>query len=172
MKKIALLISALISTSVYAQFETTTESAKFGPGQVVTLEKTNQFDLIGHAVKVGDLMPSAQLMTSDLQPYDTSAESKKIKIYSVLTSVDTPVCVQQAIDLSAYIKAHGNEHKDIEFYAISADTPFAQQRFIKEHSLSGVTYLSDASEHQFGLKTGSQIQQLGLLTRRDRKSVV
>jgi len=164
MKKIAVLLSVLLSTSAFAQFETTKESASFGAGQIVTLEQSNKFDLTGHALKVGDFMPSVVLMTSDLKPYDTSAESKEIKIYSILTSVDTPVCVQQAVDLSSYVNSNDNL-KGIEFYALSADTPFAQQRFIKEHSLDGVTYLSDSLDHTFGLKTGSLIKQLGLLAR-------
>ncbi|KXO09282.1 thioredoxin peroxidase [Moritella sp. JT01] len=164
MKKIVILLSALLSTSVFAQFETTKESASFGTGQIVTLEQTNKFDLTGNALKVGDFMPSVVLMTSGLKSYDTSAESKKIKVYSILTSVDTPVCVQQAVDLSSYVNSNDNL-KGIEFYALSADTPFAQQRFIKEHNLDGVTYLSDSLDHSFGLKTGSLIKQLGLLAR-------
>lgn len=110
-------------------------------------------------------MPSAHLVTSNLKPYDTSGVSGSIKIYSVLTSIDTPVCVQQAIELSQYVKNNISNLENIEFYAISADTPFAQQRFINEHSLEGVTYLSDSVEHRFGLKTGTQIKQLGLLSR-------
>lgn len=164
MKKLAILLSSLLSVSAFAQFETTRENASFGAGQVVTLEQSNKFDLTGNALKVGGFMPSVELMTSDLKSYDTSADSKNIKIYSILTSVDTPVCVQQAVDLSNYVRSHDNL-KGIEFYALSADTPFAQQRFIKEHNLDGVTYLSDSLEHKFGLKTGSLIKQLGLLTR-------
>lgn len=164
MKKIAILLSSIVSVSAFAQFETTKENASFGTGQVVTLEQENKFDLTGNALKVGAFMPSVQLMTSDLTSYDTSTESKNIKIYSILTSVDTPVCVQQAVDLSNYVQSH-DELKGIEFYALSADTPFAQQRFIKEHDLDGVTYLSDSLDHTFGLKTGSLIKQLGLLTR-------
>ncbi|QUM86036.1 MULTISPECIES: peroxiredoxin [unclassified Moritella] len=164
MKKIAILLSALLSTSAFAQFETTKESASFGTGQIVTLEQSNKFDLTGNALKVGDFMPSVVLMTSGLKSYDTSAESKGIKIYSVLTSVDTPVCVQQAVDLSSYVNSNDNL-KGIEFYALSADTPFAQQRFIKDHNLDGVTYLSDSLDHKFGQKTGSLIKQLGLLAR-------
>jgi len=164
MQKIAILLSVLLSTSVFAQFETTKENASFGTGQIVTLEQSNKFDLTGHALKVGDFMPSVVLMTSGLKSYDTSEESNKIKIYSVLTSVDTPVCVQQAVDLSNYVNSNDNL-KGIEFYALSADTPFAQQRFLKEHNLDGVTYLSDSLDHTFGLKTGSLIKQLGLLAR-------
>ncbi|EGQ7990757.1 TPA: peroxiredoxin [Vibrio vulnificus] len=160
-----LIIVALYSTNSLAQFETTQESAKFGTNQIVTLEKNTKFDLIGTTLEVGDLMPSAHLVTSNLKPYDTSGVSGSIKIYSVLTSIDTPVCVQQAIELSQYVKNNISNLENIEFYAISADTPFAQQRFINEHSLEGVTYLSDSVEHLFGLKTGTQIKQLGLLSR-------
>lgn len=160
-----LIIAALYSTNSLAQFETTQESAKFGTNQIVTLEKNTKFDLIGTTLEVGDLMPSAHLVTSNLKPYDTSGASESIKIYSVLTSIDTPVCVQQAIELSQYVKNNISNLENIEFYAISADTPFAQQRFINEHSLEGVTYLSDSVEHRFGLKTGTQIKQLGLLSR-------
>ncbi|NGZ68899.1 peroxiredoxin [Vibrio aestuarianus] len=160
-----LIIAALYSTNSLAQFETTQESAKFGANQIVTLEKNTKFDLIGTTLEVGDLMPSAHLVTSNLKPYDTSGASESIKIYSVLTSIDTPVCVQQAIELSQYVKNNISNLENIEFYAISADTPFAQQRFINEHSLEGVTYLSDSVEHRFGLKTGTQIKQLGLLSR-------
>ena len=165
MKKIFVLLSALLSTSTTAHFSTTDANADFGDNQVVTLEKINKFDLSGDQVKVGDFMPSITLMTLDLKSYDTSFESKEIKVYNILTSVDTPVCIQQAMDLSNYVSNHASELKHIKFFAISADTPFAQQRFIKEKSLEGITYLSDSSKHQFGMKTGSQIEQLGLLTR-------
>ncbi|MBV1839601.1 peroxiredoxin [Photobacterium ganghwense] len=165
MKKITLVVSLLFSTGAFAQFSTTDTNADFGEHQVVTLEKTNKFNLSGEAIKVGDYMPSIQLVTSELKPFDTSSETSAVKIYSVLTSVDTPVCVQQAIDLDKYVSKNKTDLEGIEFFAISADTPFAQQRFLKENGLQGITYLSDSSKHQFGLNTGSQIDELGLLTR-------
>ncbi|MEZ9002759.1 peroxiredoxin [Vibrio splendidus] len=165
MRKLLVLAVAIYSTNTLAQFETTQASESFGINQVVTLEQNTKFDLIGSTLKVGDLMPSAQLITSNLKKYDTSNKSQSIKIYNILTSVDTPVCVQQGIELSQYIKNNTDDLYNIEFYAISADTPFAQQRFIKEHSIEGVTYLSDSIDHQFGLNTGTQIKQLGLLSR-------
>ncbi|MCX2790687.1 peroxiredoxin [Vibrio sp. Sgm 5] len=164
--KIKLLAASLvISTNAFAQFISTDANADFGKNQIVTLEKTNKFSLSGEGIKIGDYMPSIQLVTSELKPFDTSSDNKAVKIYSVLTSVDTPVCVQQAIDLNKYFSENQAELNGIELFAISADTPFAQQRFLKEHSLQGITYLSDSSKHQFGLKTGSLIEQLGLLTR-------
>jgi thiol peroxidase len=165
MNKLLLAASLVISTNAFAQFSTTDSNAEFGKNLVVTLEKTNKFSLSGEGIKVGDYMPSIQLVTSELKPFDTSSNNKSVKIYSVLTSVDTPVCVQQAIDLDKYFSENQTDLNGIELFAISADTPFAQQRFLKDHDLQGITYLSDSSKHQFGLKTGSQIEQLGLLTR-------
>lgn len=165
MNKLLLAASLVISTNAFAQFSTTDSNAEFGKNQIVTLEKTNKFSLSGEGIKVGDYMPSIQLVTSELKPFDTSSNNKSVKIYSVLTSVDTPVCVQQAIDLDKYFSENQADLNGIELFAISADTPFAQQRFLKDHDLQGITYLSDSSKHQFGLKTGSQIEQLGLLTR-------
>ena len=169
MKKIILATALCFSAGTFAEsketFSTTSETAPFGKEQIVTLNASNKFTLSGKAIKVGDYMPSANLMTSDLKPFDTSDKTNSVKIYSVLTSVDTPVCVQQGIDLSNYISKHQSKLKGIEFYAISADTPFAQQRYIKDNSLSSVTYLSDSSKHEFGMNTGSQIEELGLLTR-------
>lgn len=165
MRKLLIVAATLYSINAFAKFETTEDDAEFGAAQVVTLDKTTKFDLIGTPLEVGDLMPSAKMLTSDLGSYDTSAKSKSIKVYSILTSVDTPVCVQQAIELSQYIENNSHKLQGIEFYAVSADTPFAQQRFIKEYYLDGATYLSDSSEHKFGLNTGTQIKQLGLLSR-------
>lgn len=166
MKRIIYLLSIIVSTSTVAQYETTEDNGQFGFNQVVTLEKLNKFNLIGNGVQVGDYLPSAKLVTSSLQPYDTSTLSPQVKIYSILTSVDTPVCIQQAHELAQYVENNISDLNGITFYAVSADTPFAQQRFIREHDYSdSVTYLSDSSEHQFGLKTGAQIKELGLLTR-------
>ena len=165
MNKLLLAASLVISTNAFAQFSTTDSNAEFGKNQVVTLEKTNKFNLSGEGIKVGDYMPSIQLMTSELKRFDTSSNNKSVKIYSVLTSIDTPVCIQQAIDLDKYFVRNQADLNGIELFAISADTTFAQQRFLKDHDLQGITYLSDSSKHQFGLKTGSQIEELGLLTR-------
>ncbi|MFS1918040.1 MULTISPECIES: peroxiredoxin [unclassified Vibrio] len=167
LKKTAFTIM-LSLTAVHAvanNFPTTIETAAFGQGQTVTLEKHTLFDLVGTPIKAGDQMPSVNLLTSSLKQFDTTEQTGSIRVYSVLASVDTPVCVQQAIELSNYINTHSKELAGIDFYAVSSDTPFAQQRFINQHDLDSVTYLSDSVKHEFGYETGSQIEQLGLLTR-------
>lgn len=166
MNKVIILVFSIFSLNAFAEFNVTQENAGLGESQSLTLDKNTTFNLTGSAIKVGDYIPSLQLTTSGLENFETSSESGKARIYSILTSIDTPVCVQQASDLAKYIKDNTSELNDIEFYAISADTPFAQQRFIKENKInSDITFLSDSSNHEFGLKTGTQIKELGLLAR-------
>ena len=80
MNKLLLAASLVISTNAFAQFSTTDSNAEFGKNQVVTLEKTNKFSLSGEGIKVGDYMPSIQLVTSELKPFDTSSKNKSVKI--------------------------------------------------------------------------------------------
>ena len=166
MNKFHLIIfSALISNFAFAEFNVTQKTAGLGVSQTVTLDSIT-FNLKGNAINVGQYMPPMTLMTSNLKEFLTSNNNEKIRIYNVLASVDTPVCVQQSVDLVNYVKENSNKLKDIEFLALSADTPFAQQRFIKDHSLTdSITFISDSINHEFGEKTGTQIKELGLLTR-------
>ncbi|KEI69590.1 thiol peroxidase [Endozoicomonas elysicola] len=163
----ALFLSLVSSTFAFADFPITQENAGLGVKETLTLEKDTVFHLTGNAIKTGQLMPSMVLTDSNLSSFDTSKNSGKVRIYSVITSVDTPVCEQQSVDLAKFIKSNKKKLQDIEFIVVSADTPFAQQRFIKENGLekSQVTFLSDSIAHEFGNKTGSQIQELGLLAR-------
>lgn len=167
MKKTTLsaLIACFLSTATLAanQFSTVTDSAPLGIGNTVTLE-TAPLQLTGHAVKLGDMMPSIMLKQNDLSDFDTTAPSKNIRIYNIIASVDTPVCDEQLHELSDYLNA--NNTSGIDFLAVSADTPFAQSRFAKAAKINKqITFLSDAVSHSFGQKTGTQIAGIGLLTR-------
>lgn len=165
MKKLTFLACALLSSSVAAEFKITEQTAPLGQSNQVTLEGKTTFNLVGDSVKVGDLMPSAKLLSSDLKVFDTSQTNEKARVYTVITSVDTPVCVQQSVDLAKYLKENKEKFKNVEFYVVSSDTPFAQQRFIREYKLEGLPFLSDSVNHELGHDLGAQIKELGLLTR-------
>ncbi|MCC4821295.1 thioredoxin peroxidase, partial [Vibrio lentus] len=64
MRKLLIVAATLYSINAFAKFETTEDDAEFGAAQVVTLDKTTKFDLIGTPLEVGDLMPSAKMLTS------------------------------------------------------------------------------------------------------------
>lgn len=166
MKKLLLCSAiALITTGCaqQPQFPVSSLSSGLGEGNQVTLEE-NSFELSGQAIQVGQKMPGAILKDGGFGDHDPSQSSDSVRIYSIMPSIDTPVCEQQAHELSEFLEE--NEASNIAFYAVSADTPFAQANFQKEGKISEkVTFLSDARSHQFGELTGTQIEPLGLLTR-------
>ncbi|MDH5928105.1 redoxin family protein [Vibrio lentus] len=163
----ALLLTTTMATTVNAaDYLTTSDTAQTGKDNTLTLYYETTFNLVGNSLSVGDYLPSVTLMTNQNQPYDTTAKTDKVRIFSVLASVDTPVCNQQAQDLSNFVEANPELTKNIEFIGLSADTTFALDRFKKEKGLTDkLTLLSDAKDHAFGFESGTQINELGLLAR-------
>ncbi|WP_171381609.1 redoxin family protein [Vibrio europaeus] len=165
MKRALVLLAMIMSGAAYAGYDVTQQSAELGEDQNVTLEHSTTFTLGGHAVKVGDLIPAMTLANSALKPVETQG-SGKVRIYNLLVSVDTPVCVEQAVVFNTLAEKHAEYAEQLEFINVSADTPFAQARFISEQKLSQkVAFLSDSYKHEFGQQTGAHIEELGLLSR-------
>ncbi|CAK6716841.1 Putative exported thioredoxin peroxidase [Vibrio harveyi] len=160
------LISTLVmSSSVMAGFEITKDNKGLGFSEHVTLERNTVFSLVGTKLKKNDVIPEVQLTTSNLGTNNTIG-SGKVRIYNVLVSVDTPVCVEQSDRFHELAKNSSAYSDKIEFLNVSADTPFAQARFISQQGYGNeITFLSDSLSHEFGTKTGAQIKELGLLTR-------
>ncbi|CAH7151135.1 Thioredoxin peroxidase [Vibrio chagasii] len=168
MKKTLITLAALILTTTAgaADYLTTSETAPTGKDNTLTLYYETTFNLVGNSLAVGDYLPSVTLMTNKNQPYDTTAKTDKVRIFSVLASIDTPVCNQQAQDLSNFVKANPELTDNIEFIGLSADTTFALDRFKNEKGITdNLTLLSDAKDHVFGFESGTQINELGLLAR-------
>nr|WP_252724350.1 redoxin family protein [Vibrio hepatarius] len=154
----------ITSTWAHAGFEVTKQSAGLGEDQSVTLEYSTTFNLGGKTLNEGDIIPPMTLSTSTLDKVKTQG-SGKVRIYNVLVSVDTPVCVEQALAFDQMAKENGADGK-IEFINVSADTPFAQARFVADQKLSQeASFLSDSAKHEFGQQTGAHIEELGLLSR-------
>ncbi|AXN34817.1 peroxiredoxin [Vibrio coralliilyticus] len=165
MKRTLALLAMITTGWAHAGFDVTQASAGLGTTHSVTLEHNTSFSLGGHAVKVGDRMPAMTLASASLAPIQTQG-SGKVRIYNVLVSVDTPVCVEQAVAFDQLAATHKAYADRIDFMTVSADTPFAQARFIAEQKLSnGVSFVSDSRQHEFGQQTGAHIEELGLLSR-------
>jgi len=137
------------------------ESAQAGAGNTVTI-KGNALPLAGTAVEVGKPLPAALLSTTDLKPMNLADSSGKVRVISVVPSLDTPVCDAQTHELS---EKNGGLDKDVELITVSMDLPFAQKRFSDEAKISNVTFLSDYKSREFGNNNGLLIEPLGLLAR-------
>ena len=134
-----------------------------GEGQKV-LFKGSPLVLSGAGIKVGDPLREVQLIQTDLSPIGiTETKGKgKVRIISVVPSLDTPVCEQQTHYLSE--KNKGLD-KMIELLTVSVDTPFAQKRFAQDANITNVTFLSDYRDVEFGKTYGLLLNGPHILAR-------
>lgn len=138
-------------------------SAVAGEGQRV-LFKGSPLVLSGNGIKVGDHLRDVKLAQPDLSLVHivhTKGEGK-VRIISVVPSLDTKVCEQQTHHLSE--KNKGLD-KMVELITVSVDTPFAQKRFADEAKISNVTFLSDYRGGDFGKAHGLLLKDPHLLAR-------
>lgn len=138
-------------------------SAAAGEGNKV-LFKGNPLTLTGNGVKVGDPLRDVKVAQNDLSLVNI-AETKgagKVRIISVVPSLDTPVCEQQTHYLSE--KNKGLD-KMVELITVSVDTPFAQKRFATEAKIANVTFLSDYRGGEFGKTHGLFLEGPHILSR-------
>lgn len=115
----------------------------------------------GHESKIGDKGKNFTAVKTDLSEFTLKDAEKKIKLFSVVPSLDTQVC---AVQTKRFDK-EAVSLKDVAFYTISTDLPFAQERFQREHELVNTCFLSDSKELEFGKKYGFLIDDLRLLCR-------
>ena len=138
-------------------------STMAGEGHTV-LFKGSPLSLSGTGIKVGDPLREANLTQGDLSLVaitDTKGKGK-VRIISVVPSLDTPVCEQQTHYLSE--KNMGLDNM-VELVTVSIDTPFAQKRFAGEAHIANVTFLSDYRDAEFGKTYGLFLEGPHILAR-------
>jgi thiol peroxidase len=138
-------------------------STKAGEGHTV-LFKGSPLALSGTGIKVGDPLREVKLTQTDLSLINiTETKGKgKVRIISVVPSLDTKVCEQQTHYLSE--KNKGLD-KLVELVTVSIDTPFAQKRFAEEAHITNVTFLSDYRGAEFGKTYGLFLKPPHILAR-------
>jgi thioredoxin-dependent peroxiredoxin len=149
-------------------------SAAAGDGHTIFF-KGSPLALSGTGIKVGDPLRSVKLTRTDLSLINVvdTAGKGKVRIISVVPSLDTKVCEQQTHFLSE--KNKGLD-KMVELITVSIDTPFAQKRFAEEAGINNVTFLSDYRNADFGKSYGLFLTDPHLLARAilvvDAKNIV
>ncbi|HHT66555.1 MAG: thiol peroxidase [Caldicoprobacterales bacterium] len=121
----------------------------------------NPVTLLGNEVKPGDKAPDFTVLTGDMQPYSLKDAGSKVKIISVVPSLDTGVCEMQTLRFNN----EALELEDTIILTISVDLPFAQKRFCNAHSIQNVMTLSDHKDLSFGLNYGFVMEENRLLSR-------
>jgi thiol peroxidase len=117
--------------------------------------------LIGPEIKVGQKAHDFRLLATDMKEVELSQTKGKVRLLSVVTSLDTPVCDLQ----TQRFEEEASKLGDVVIYTISMDLPFAQARYCSAHNIKSLQTLSDHREASFGTAYGVLIKELRLLSR-------
>jgi thioredoxin-dependent peroxiredoxin len=120
--------------------------------------KGKPFTLVGPELKVGDKAPDFSCL-SGLDSVALAQTPAKARLFSVVPSLDTPVCSQQT---KKFDETLGGYKDKLACYTVSLDLPFAQKRFCSAESITNMQTLSDVHNHSFGQNYGVLIEGLPL----------
>jgi thiol peroxidase len=113
--------------------------------------------LVGPQLKPGDKAPDFACVSSALEVLNLAKTPAKARLFSVVPSLDTPVCSEQTRKFDKGVAALKDK---LACYTISLDMPFAQKRFCSAESISNMQTLSDTHDHSFGQNYGVLIEGL------------
>lgn len=133
----------------------TTNSAR------ITTLKGNPFALEGPQLKPGDTAPDFQAVDGSLQNVNLEKTGAGVRIFSVIPSLDTPVCDAQ----TKRFEDEAAQLKDVQIFTISMDLPFAQKRWCGNFGINHVSMLSDHRTGSFGSHYGTLIPDLRIESR-------
>jgi thiol peroxidase len=123
----------------------------------VTL-KGGPLTLVGPELKVGDQAPDFALVDKDLKPVNLADTEQSVRIFSVVPSLDTPVCDTQ----TRRFNQEAADLPGVQIYTVSMDLPFAQSRWCAAAGINKISMLSDYQSGDFGQKYGTLIKELRL----------
>jgi thiol peroxidase len=90
-----------------------------------------------------------------LQPVTLGGTSGEVRIFSVVPSLDTPVCDIQ----TKRFNEEAARLPKVKIYTVSMDLPFAQQRWCGAFGIDNVKMLSDHKNGSFGEHYGTLIKE-------------
>lgn len=120
----------------------------------------NPVTLEGKQLKEGEMMPDftvTDIALNDIRPMETKGK----KIILAVPSADTPVCSMELGKFRNFMK----DHKDVPVYSVSMDLPFALDRWNKAEGNDVIILTSDYKDRDFQKKTGTRMEENGLLAR-------
>lgn len=126
-----------------------------------TTLRGNAMTLLGPELKPGDKAPNFEVINDSLQPIDLAKTGQTVRIFSVVPSLDTPVCDAQ----TKRFNEEASKLPGIEIYTVSMDLPFAQKRWCGAYGIDKVKMLSDHRSGSFGEHYGTMIKELRIESR-------
>ena len=120
--------------------------------------KGEKYTLVGPELKAGDKAPGFKCLNV-LTPVTLADTPAKARLFSVVPSLDTPVCSVQTKKFDEALNALGDK---VACYTVSLDLPFAMKRFCTAEGVKSMQNLSDVHDHSFGQSYGVLIEGLPL----------
>jgi len=119
-----------------------------------TTFKGGPLELAGPELKVGDSAPDFSAVDKSMQPVSLASTGNRVRVFSVVPSLDTPVCDMQTKKFNEAAGTLAN----IDFYTVSVDLPFAQNRWCNSFGVDNVKMISDHRDASFGQAYGTLIK--------------
>ena len=126
-----------------------------------TTMKGKPLTLVGPELKPGDKAPDFSMVDNSLKPVTLGDTGKAVRIFSVVPSLDTPVCDAQ----TKRFNEEASSLPGVEIYTVSMDLPFAQKRWCGAFGVDKVKMLSDHKDGSFGSAWGTLIKELRIESR-------
>ena len=121
--------------------------------------KGNPIELVGSRLEPGDKAPDFTCVGAGLALVGLKDTAGKARIFSVVPSLDTPVC---SIQTRRFAETLGDLGDTVSAYTVSLDLPFAQARFCNDAKITNLTNLCDLHDQSFGRNYGVLIRGLAI----------
>ena len=121
----------------------------------------NPMTLLGPELRAGDPAPDFSVVDSSLKEVTLAGTGASTRIFSVIPSLDTPVCDEQ----TKRFNEESARLPGVDIYSVSMDLPFAQTRFCNSFAVDHVKMLSDHKDGSFGKAYGTLIKDLRIHSR-------
>jgi thioredoxin-dependent peroxiredoxin len=117
--------------------------------------------VLGPALKPGEKAPDFKAVDDSLKDVNLAGTGGGVRIFSVVPSLDTPVCDAQ----TKRFNEEAGKLPDVKIYTISMDLPFAQKRWCGAYGVDHVKMVSDHRDGSFGEAYGTLIKDLRIMSR-------
>ena len=119
----------------------------------------NPLTVNGEQLNVGDKAPDFNLIANDMSNVSLNDSAGKVRLISVVPSLDTGVCDAQTRRFNEEAASLGDS---VIILTVSADLPMAQKRWCGAAGVDRVQTLSDHRDMNFGTAYGTYIDEVRL----------
>jgi thiol peroxidase len=151
-------IGGIIAPGYNRRLEPARRTSMAGERTGAVTMRGNPITLVGPELRPGDTAPQVKLLDPRMQEV-AIGPSDRVRIVSVVPSLDTPVC---DIQTKRFNQEASKLADAVEILTVSADLPFAQARWAAATSSNAVSFLSDHRAMAFGDAYGTHIKELRL----------